>query len=179
MTIPDEPTPTRRQRAFYIALALITVVAAGAIIGFTNWIYRREPSLPTINWPLGEQVAARLTLENGDLCVEAVQPWPQGVTKSCRVLIKGPGALLFGAGNQLVFIVPDAEQTCAVTMVGDTWKPLGCSDYGGQESDNVAEFLRDGLAIERLRTVHVRTLRFGCVHEGRQATRRVDQGVLL
>ena len=46
-------------------------------------------------------------------------------------------------------------------------------------ADNVAEFLRDGLAIERLRTVHVRTLKFGCTHEGRQATPRVDQGVLL
>lgn len=46
-------------------------------------------------------------------------------------------------------------------------------------ADNVAEFLRDGLAIERLRTEHVRTLTFGCVHERPQPTRRVDQGVLL
>ena len=43
MTLPDEPAPTRRQRAFYVGLAIFVVVAVGMIVGFSARFMRREP----------------------------------------------------------------------------------------------------------------------------------------
>ena len=44
MTLPDEPAPTRRQRAFYVGSAIFAVGTVATIIGFATWGIRREPS---------------------------------------------------------------------------------------------------------------------------------------
>ena len=73
MTLPDEPAPTRRQRAFYTTMAVLMVVITAVSIGIVAWVVRREPSAA----PASANVCPVITYKVYDLdCRQA----PEGCT---------------------------------------------------------------------------------------------------